>query len=390
MRALYEVRGIPVQSTVLLPTEEDARCFPTGDLELTFCNDCGLAFNATFEPSLVDYSAPSEESQHASGTFNAFAARLVEELAARYDLQGARTLEIGCGKGEFLAALAERTGTSAHGIDPGFIPGRLHEDRTGADLTFDRAYFRPETVGRSPDLIVCRHTLEHIGPVGEFLADVASLVLDQRSDRDPDGHSARASAALFFETPDARRVLEEGAFWDIYYEHASYFTLGSHARLFRAAGLNVTDLRLDYGDQYIIQHATVGGPARELLGEDDLDAMRDLAGRAGERLAHARGVWREAIDSRAAAGRRIALWGGASKATAFLTTNALADEIDTVVDINPMRQGKYLPVSGHRIVAPDVLAERPPDTVLIMNGIYREEIAADLKRMGIEPEILVL
>jgi hypothetical protein len=34
----------------------------------------------------------------------------------------------------------------------------------------------------------------------------------------------RDDTAVFFETPDAKRVLAEGAFWDIYYEHCSYFS----------------------------------------------------------------------------------------------------------------------------------------------------------------------
>ena len=29
---------------------------------------------------------------------------------------------------------------------------------------------------------------------------------------------------VFFELPDLERVLVERAFWDIYYEHCSYFT----------------------------------------------------------------------------------------------------------------------------------------------------------------------
>ncbi len=45
---------------------------------------------------------------------------------------------------------------------------------------------------------------------------------------------------LVFETPDAKRVLKEAAFWDIYYEHCSYFSPGAHARVFRQEGFDVT------------------------------------------------------------------------------------------------------------------------------------------------------
>ena len=62
-----------------------------------------------FDLRLVDYASTTEESQHFSGTFNRFAAELVDEIAERYDLEGRETLEIGCGKGDFLQELVAKT-----------------------------------------------------------------------------------------------------------------------------------------------------------------------------------------------------------------------------------------------------------------------------------------
>jgi hypothetical protein len=41
-------------------------------------------------------------------------------------------------------------------------------------------------------------------------------------------------------------------------------------------------------------------------------------------------------------------------------------------------------VPGHvkQIVGPDFLAEYKPDLVIAMNPVYRQEIAADLRRLG--------
>ena len=51
----------------------------------------------------------------------------------------------------------------------------------------------------------------------------------------------RPDTVVFFQIPNARYVLCDVAFWDIYYEHCSYFTKGSLARLFRQAGFEVRD-----------------------------------------------------------------------------------------------------------------------------------------------------
>jgi hypothetical protein len=84
------------------------------------------------------------------------------------------------------------------------------------------------------------------------------------------------------------------------------------------------------------------------------------------------------------------LWGSGSKGVAFLTTLGVGESIDYAVDINPHRQGSYMPTTGQRIVAPAFLAEYRPDVVIIMNPVYRDEIARDLERMALRPEVLAL
>lgn len=373
---LYHLPAIPVQSCILLDTREEAEAFPTGELWLKFCQGCGFVFNAVFDLDRVAYASTTEESQHFSGTFNRFAVDLASEFAGLYDMRGKQTLEIGCGKGDFLAELVRQTGTSGLGIDPGFIPERLSADEN-LNIRFRREFFNPATIETAPDFIVCRHTLEHIPEVGQFLADIASLLPEN------------SNAGILFETPDVARVLAEGAFWDIYYEHCSYFTLGSHARLFRRAGLNVTRLYLAYEGQYIIQYAEPGsGPL--LPQEDDLATLRALADAFPKTVAASRARWADFVGTRHRAGKRLAIWGGGSKGVSFLTTDKLAGMVGQVVDINPFKQGKYLPGTGHRVLAPEELTADPPDTVIVMNPVYLPEIGTQLAALGLKPELVAV
>jgi hypothetical protein len=61
-----------------------------------------------------------------------------------------------------------------------------------------------------------------------------------------------------------------------------------------------------------------------------------------------------------------------------------------VIDINPHKQGKYLPGTGHRVSAPQGLIAAPPDTVIVMNPVYLPEIGAQLRAMGLDPELVAL
>ncbi len=66
------------------------------------------------------------------------------------------------------------------------------------------------------------------------------------------------------------------AFWDVYYEHCSYFSLGSLARLFRSTGFEVTGLHVEYDDQYLLVEArpsTTPDQGQPLPVEDDLNRL---------------------------------------------------------------------------------------------------------------------
>ncbi|SNT41241.1 Methyltransferase domain-containing protein [Tropicimonas sediminicola] len=379
LKELLHLPAIPVQSCILLDSAADGAGFPRHQMRLTFCEECGFIFNAAFDERLIDYASVTEETQHFSGTFNAFARKLVQEIVATWPLEGRKVLEIGCGKGDFLREVCLAVRCEALGIDPGFIEERLETPHDGS-LRFQREYFDPATVKMRPDLVICRHTLEHIGEVRDFVDDILPLVSD------------RPDSGVFFETPDVGRVLREGAFWDIYFEHCSYFTPSTHAGLFWSAGYDVTALRLDYGEQYIIQHARAGrgAPLRPFAAEESLETLAALATAFPARVAEVMGHWHDFVTSRHRDGRRLAIWGGGSKCVSFLTSLGLADEIAQVIDINPYKQNRFLPGTGIQVMAPQALAATPPDTVIVMNPVYLDEIARSLADIGLSPEIVAV
>lgn len=376
---IYHVPSIPVHSCVLLGSPEEARAFPRRDLTLAFCDSCGFLFNKDFDEEVMRYSTDFEESQHFSGTFNSFAKTLAKEIADVCDVAGKRVLEIGCGKGEFLAELCRVGGATGLGIDPGYRPdeGRGTQDEA---LEFIVDHFGPEYEHLTADVVLCRHTLEHIPNTGEFVRSIRGMT------------GADDDVWIVFETPDAKRVLAEAAFWDIYYEHCSYFSPGTHARLFRQEGFDVTDLQLVYDEQYIVQYArpSADGTRPVLPLEHDLSEMRGLRDTFPERVRRIREEWRSRVCDAHAAGRSVYLWGGGSKAVSFLTTLGLGEEVKAAVDINPYKQGKFTPGTGHPVIAPDALKNDPPDLVVVMNPIYVREIREMLNSLGLDPEVVAV
>jgi SAM-dependent methyltransferase len=373
LRPFYEQHGIPVHSCRLVDTREEALGFPRGALSLAFCADCGLITNTAFDPELQDYGIDYEETQGFSPTFRQFARVLALRWIDRYGLRGKAVLEIGCGKGEFLALLCELGVGHGIGIDPAFVSERL-ESEAAERLTFIRDLYDERFAALEADAIVCRHTLEHIAPVADFLSVI------RRS------QTAGPDTAVLFDLPDVLRVLREPAFWDLYYEHCSYFSAGSLARLFRRSGFRVVRLERDYDDQYLVLEAFPGdgGEALPLPLEERPEELAGEIERFRVRVREYTRHWRGALEAARGDGRRTVVWGAGSKGVAFLTTLGVTDEVAYAVDVNPHKHGKFLAGAGHAVVGPDHLTVEPPDLVVAMNAVYLEEIRAELDARGLQ------
>lgn len=377
VRSIYSVDGIPSHSVLLMPDRDTATRYPRGDMRLGFCNECGFLTNTAFNVSLNEYTPDYEETQHFSPRFNQFADELVADLVNRFGIRNKRVLEIGCGKAEFLSRLCEAGNNQGIGVDPSVRPERLSADARSRIQLIPELYSE-EHSRLQADVIVCRHTLEHIQPTREFL-DIVRRSIGNRPD-----------VQVCFELPDVRIVLEETRFWDIYYEHCSYFSAGSLARLFREAHFDVVNLWRAYDDQYLLLMAKPASNTTKssLAIEDDLDELSALASafqvNSQTQIAH----WRNTIRRFHREDRKPVLWGAGSKCVAFLTTAGLENEVEVVVDINPHKQGMFLPATGHRVISPQQLAEYRPGVVVVMNSIYLSEVQQQLDELDIDAEVI--
>ena len=334
---IYEVSQVPVHSVILHHTREEATAYPTGDIDLGYCQACGFVTNTAFDPSVQEYDAEYESTQAFSPTFNAFHRTLATDLIERFDLRGKQVVEIGCGQGEFLKMLCEIGGNSGVGFDPAYIgPPSIQE--SSYNITFIPDFYSEKYTDFKGDFFCCKMTLEHIHQTRQFITTVRQAIGQQ------------ANTVVFFQVPNARYVFGDLAFWDIYYEHCSYFTIGSLARLFRAAGFEVMDLWSGYDDQYIMIEAkpstSTAGQAlpqeervedfgREIERFTELTRKKSRPGRnfsAPPRHRSQCGFmgWRLQM-------RRLPHHGG-----------LLLDQIELAVDVNPRKNNTYLAGTGQK------------------------------------------
>lgn len=377
METFFTQSNVPVNSCILVNDAETARKFPVGDIVLGFCDECGFIRNLAFDPALTEYSGRYEETQGFSPTFNRFHSKLAEDLIERHDLYNKRVIEIGCGKGEFLALICKLGNNQGLGFDPSYDPDRgVLEGLPQVDVR--REFFGPTSGTQDADAVVCKMTLEHIQQCADFVM-ASRRALD-----------AGPETLAFFQIPESLRILKDCAFEDVYYEHCSYFTPGSAARLFRSVGFTVNRLDVTYGGQYLTLEASNEAPdaCRTQVNEDSVDEVRGYVQNFDARYAEKKQFWRETVAE--TEGGPTVIWGSGSKGVSFLHTLHEPDAVAAAVDINPNRQGNYMLGTGQPIVSPQALLEIRPSLIIVMNAIYEKEITETCADLGVDADIVSL
>lgn len=373
-----DLGDIPVLCGVHWADAQAAADSPVGRMTMAYCPDCAYVRNVAFDPALMVYDTTMDTNLHFSPAFQAFSAELVKHLAGRFDLAGKRVLDIGCGQGEFLRELCHDTGARGIGYDAMYA-GTEGPDPSGAEFHSGYAPRGPELP--EYDMFTSRHWFEHIADPYEFLADLRA----QAGDRKVYG---------YIEVPDAVYDLSTAG-WEVIYPHVSYFDAYSLVQIAERAGWRVEDtgtlfggmfrfieLSANAGDEPRLGSEPIPGPAER---SRQLDAVATFA----DRNVAERERWQSRIAELVAAGANPVLWGAGSRGVQFLTFADADRQLAAVVDVNPRKWGRYLPVTAHRVDDPATLTDLKPGAVIITNPSYQKEIVAALKELGVDAELLI-
>ncbi len=365
---------LPANAGRLWFSAAEAKSAVVASIVLQACQSCGFVENRVFSDRLVDYVGDYDVSLIHSTVFKNFLEQTARRLIDRYDLRSVNIVELGCGRGDFLRQICSRGGNRGFGFDPSLNEASVFQMGEGHISLFP-TFFGTADVHIDADFVCALGVLDCIPNPVSFLSTVRTAI-------------GQRIPAVYFEVFNGERALARSASWSIHYESCNYWGPASLETAFARAGYRVLEISACYeNDEYLAIEAV---PVNATL--DSLSHTHEYtAFPTNFQAKHDsdRDNWIAKLEAISNLGGRVAVWGTGGKGTSFLS-RVPAALIDVVIDINPRRQGSYTPVSGHRIEAPDALANRDPTLVVVTNPIYLDEVKQALRSMGIRSETQVL
>jgi SAM-dependent methyltransferase len=309
------------------------------------CKDCGFLFNASFNPKNTKYSSKYDNSQEHSPYFLGYLKKIAERLTKKYNLKNKSVVEVGCGKGYFLKLLYDYGVNDIRGFDPSYINFNPLIDKLVV-----KEYFNIKNIKRKVDFIICRHVLEHVPDPREFISSIAKCLKD-------DG-------IMYFEFPSLEWIIKNKVFFDFFYEHCNYFTKSSIIALFDQFGFK--NVKFNYGlrGQYFQLEISRSPKKRYNFRSMNLSQLSQNINKKIE-------DYRKVIDDL----NNFVIWGAGAKGVTFLNRLSInRHKCRYVIDINPNKQNKFIPITGQRIVSPRIFEKENIKNVIIMNQVYEKEI----------------
>ena len=230
-----------------------------------------------------------------------------------------------------------------------------------------------------PKLMLGNNVLAHVPNIHDFIEAFSLMIADE--------------GLITFEFPHLLNLLRNNQFDTIYHEHYSYLSVTALKPIFESHGLKIVDVE---------KLSTHGGSIRifvaklesiwetqyvvnSIMDEESAFDPRDKAVWASlhERTLKTKlDLVAELVKCRRE-GIRVAAYGAAAKGNTLLNYSGIdSDLIEYVVDLNPHKQGCFLPGSRIPIVSEQVLNDNPPDILLVLPWNIIDEVKLQLLHLS--------
>ena len=357
--SLFEAENIPLYCLHYFDNRKDALAAERRSVDFAQCQICGFVFNQQYEQ--LSYQVEYESGRSSSSTFKDYLLQVANVLLDNISEEIETVVEVGAGDGDFSQALKSLDSSPQYFA---YDPSENLGSKVDGITIYQRYYHDSEKL--LPTLVIARHVLEHQSNVHQFMQGVLH----------------EFPKYCFIEIPCSSFVLKEN-FHYFSYEHCSYFDLPSLIKLMSKFHYTLKMSKYMFNDENLI---TLWQQSNNLT-KTNRPVENKLASVKSLDLRWAYNNWRSELLQKIC-DRDSILWGVAGKGVMLLNMLNLDYKLmPQIIDINPLINNKYVPIMGNKIVSSSELRNIKPETIFILNSIYRDEITYQVRQMGLASSV---
>ena len=374
---LFADLGMSPLANSYLSAEELRQMEPFYPLHALVCDGCFLVQLEDYESPDAIFSDYAYFSSYSS-TWLEHSKHYAEMITERLGLDGSsQVIELASNDGYLLQYFAER-GIPVLGVEPAANVAEAAEEKGIRTLVefFGVATGREIAATMKADLLIGNNVLAHVPDLNDFVAGMKIVLA--------------AHGVVTMEFPHLTRLIEDNEWDTIYHEHFSYFSFLTAQRVFERHEMELFDveelpthggsLRIyarhaDDESKPVTERVTELADRERAAGFEEIETYRAFA----ESVPRSKWELLDFLIEHKREGRSVVAYGAPAKGNTLLNYCGIGtDLIEYTADLNPHKQGQYLPGSHLPIRPPDAIAQTRPDLVFILPWNLREEIMEQL------------
>lgn len=285
-----------------------------------------------------------------------------------------KIVDIGGNDGTLLAAFKEVSEKEINvlNVDPSENLASLSEAKGVPTLTEFFGVNTGDKIGKV-DIVTSTNVFQHLKDINGF-AEGVSKILTKHS-------------IWVLEFPYWIHDMKTNQFDQIYHEHMYYHSVTPMKMMMEKHGMKLIN---------VTKQNIHGGTLRLVIAKKESKLTPDITVEAYLQLEKNYGLdyhikWgdhvqehiknsREFIKKIKNSGKTIYGFGAAAKGCIYLNAMGLTDlHLDYIIDDTDLKQGKFVPGTGIKIVSRDILKEKQPDYILILAHNFADYIIESLK-----------
>ena len=370
-RVILDLGLTPLSNSFLKTKSEKESVFP---LKVYFCINCFLVQIPEYEnPEKIFLNYPYFSSY--SETWLEHCKNYVNMVIEKFGFdKNNLVVEIASNDG-YLLQFFKKANIKILGIEPAFNIAKIAEEKGIPTIT---KFFGEDLAkklvneGKKADLVIGNNVLAHVPNLNDFISGLNILT--------------PTNGIITLEFPHLLKLLQNNQFDTIYHEHFSYFSLITLEKSFSRHGLVIFD---------VDELTTHGGSLRIYLKHIDsnqlpispkVKKLQNIEIKSGltqlktyeNFTVHVNQVKKQlqqfCMDAKNK-NKKIIGYGAPAKGNTLLNYCQINNElIEYTVDVNPYKQGLFLPGTKIPIKSPEVIRKDKPDYILILPWNLKDEI----------------